>query len=266
VAASLLELREQVNKEWPKRNKGADGTIGDTAHSARASDHNPTEGGVVCALDITHDPKNGVDIGRLSDALAASRDSRIKYLIANGLILDSRPGNSPWRWMPFSGPDQHTGHLHISVLAARCDVSGPWAIGNTEVEDDMDQETSITQASDVAIGAAKGGSITRPFRWWLSAAYSHIIGLEKAVATQGTQLTVQGTQMAALTASQAALTTAQVLQASAQTVLLTQIRELVTALDSGHAPPVDVDVLADAIVARLGDSTAHDIAQRIVNG
>jgi hypothetical protein len=267
VAVSLLELRDQVNAAWPKRAKGADGTIGDTAHSARSSDHNPNSAGVVCALDITHDPSNGVDIGWLSDALAASRDPRIKYLIANGLILDSRPGNNPWTWTPFSGPDPHVGHLHISVLTSRCDVRGPWAIGDT-TEDDMDQETSITQASDVSIGAAKGGSIIRPLRWWLSAAYAHIIGLEAPVKKIGDALAVQGAQITALTASQAALAAAQVLQTTAQTALLTQIRELVTALARTPAQrsEVDVDALAAAVVARIGEGTANDIARRIGNG
>jgi hypothetical protein len=41
--------------------KDSDGSIGDEHHSARASDHNPDEHGVVHAIDITHDPKGGFD-------------------------------------------------------------------------------------------------------------------------------------------------------------------------------------------------------------
>src|SRR5687768_9650745 len=95
VAASLEKLREQVNSKWPNRSKAADGTIGDEAHRARTSDHNAwikdrdsngREIWVVSALDITHDPKNGVDSYKLADALKASGDERIKYIISNSRI------------------------------------------------------------------------------------------------------------------------------------------------------------------------------------
>lgn len=79
------------------------------------------------ARDYTHDPKAGVDIDRFSDELAASRDPRIKYIIANGLILDSRAGNSPWRWVRYSGSNPHTKHLHLSVMDnPSCDETRPW--------------------------------------------------------------------------------------------------------------------------------------------
>lgn len=45
-------------------------------------------------------------------------------------------------------------------------------------EDDMDQNSPVTQALDVPIGDIAGGTITRPLRWWLSAPYAHVIGLE----------------------------------------------------------------------------------------
>ena len=53
--AAALKLREQVNARWPDRDKRSDGTIGDTAHAARKSDHNPDADGWVKALDIDAD-------------------------------------------------------------------------------------------------------------------------------------------------------------------------------------------------------------------
>jgi hypothetical protein len=265
-ADSLLQLRDQINAAWPDRAKGADGTIGDTAHSNRVSDHNPNALGVVCALDITHDPKHGVDILAITNSLAASRDDRISYMIRNAMTL-SATGQHAWRWVPYDGNDPHRNHFHISVKTGRCDVRGPWAIGVPE--DTMDQDTSITQASDVSIGAAKGGTLTRPLRWWLSAAYAHIIGLEGPLKKIGDSVAAQGLQLAALTASQAALTAAQVLQATAQTALLKQVQQLValsTDAVPAHSSPVDVDALAERVVARLGDANASDIARRIGNG
>jgi hypothetical protein len=126
-AGSLETLREQFNRAFPQRNTASDGWIGDQSHQSRGSDHNPDANGVVHAIDVTHDPANGVDINRITDELAASRDPRIKYIIANGLILDSRPGNNPWKWTPYNGSNPHTKHFHISVLpGALGDDRRPW--------------------------------------------------------------------------------------------------------------------------------------------
>src|SRR5690606_9422972 len=120
VARSLETLRDQINARYPNRNRASDGTIGDAAHATRDSDHNPwvRDGrlGVVTALDITHDPAHGVDIDRLTDELQASRDPRIKYVIANGLIMDTRPGFNPWRWVRYTGSNRHTRHFHLQVM------------------------------------------------------------------------------------------------------------------------------------------------------
>ncbi|MGI8308783.1 hypothetical protein [Saccharopolyspora hattusasensis] len=130
VARSLETLREQLNTAFPGRSKASDGSIGDAALASRSSDHNPWHVvggiGVVTAGDFTHDLAHGMDIDRITDELAASRDPRIKYLIANGLILDSRPGNNPWKWMPYTGANPHRKHFHISVVAELCDDDRPW--------------------------------------------------------------------------------------------------------------------------------------------
>lgn len=115
LAVSLERLRQQVNDLAPKRSKQHDGTIGDRAHAARKSDHNPLPSGIVTALDITHDPAHGCDCRAIADALAANRDQRIKYLIFQGEILSSKV--QPWRWRPYTGPNAHMKHLHISVDA-----------------------------------------------------------------------------------------------------------------------------------------------------
>ncbi|TKG63093.1 glycoside hydrolase family 25 protein [Prauserella endophytica] len=128
VARSLLKLRDQINARYPNRNKASDGTIGDADHQNRNSDHNPWYGpGIVTAMDITHDPAKGVDIDRLTDELQASRDSRIKYVIANNLIMSGAGGPSPWVWRRYAGPNPHTQHFHLSVVAApACDDTRPW--------------------------------------------------------------------------------------------------------------------------------------------
>lgn len=122
---------------YPGRNKASDGTIGDEAHrlQGNASDHNPwitdSNGlGVVTALDITHDPENGPDIDKLSDQLVASRDPRIKYVIANGLIAGPY---TDWQWVENTG---HYDHVHISVNTDNYDDETEWKIG----EETMNKE------------------------------------------------------------------------------------------------------------------------------
>jgi hypothetical protein len=133
VAKSLLKLRDQVNAKWPNRNKEDDGTIGDTSHQNRSSDHNPwVDEGVVTALDITHDPGHGCDSYVLADTIRKSKDSRVKYIISNRRIANFAAigGASAWAWRPYGGTNAHDRHCHISVKAtkAQYDDQSAWTI------------------------------------------------------------------------------------------------------------------------------------------
>lgn len=123
LADSLSYLIKQINEAYPHRDKSWDGTVGDEAHAARKSDHNPNERGIVCAIDITHDPKNGPDGFALAEALRLSRDRRIHYVIWNRRIFNSTTTPS-WAWRPYNGPSPHDHHVHISVF----DDTEPWKI------------------------------------------------------------------------------------------------------------------------------------------
>lgn len=112
LARSLITLRDQINREYPNRSKASDGTIGDAAHRSRPSDHNPNPQGVVCALDLTHDPVNGFDAHALAEILRTNRHSNLKYIISNKRIASSRDN---WRWRQYSGSNPHSKHIHISV-------------------------------------------------------------------------------------------------------------------------------------------------------
>ncbi|HEX6903316.1 MAG TPA: DNA/RNA non-specific endonuclease [Thermoanaerobaculia bacterium] len=136
VAKSLLALRNQVNAKAPRRSKASDGTIGDAAHATRNSDHNPwvRDGamGVVTAMDITHDPANGCDAGALAEAIRASRDARVKYIIWNRRIASSSVigGVAAWTWRPYTGSNPHSKHVHISVRPEKAafDSEASWAV------------------------------------------------------------------------------------------------------------------------------------------
>lgn len=126
LAESLEVLRDQINLAAPGRSTTSDGTIGDAAHSASTSDHNPNSKGDVCALDITHDPNDGVDCHKIAASIIASNDSRNKYIIWNKKISNPKVSNGAWR--PYNGRNPHTLHMHLSVDE---DYNDPrkWAIG-----------------------------------------------------------------------------------------------------------------------------------------
>lgn len=130
VARALIQLREQVNKQFPNRSKAADGTIGDAAHASRDSDHNPWvkdgEMGIVTGLDITNDPGHGLDSEHLAEALRTSRDPRLKYVISNRKIASF--DHDDFKWRPYHGKNTHNHHCHISVKPAKSfyDDIEPW--------------------------------------------------------------------------------------------------------------------------------------------
>ena len=150
LAKSLDTLRSQMNRNVPSRSKASDGTIGDAAHASRSSDHNPwvKDGatGVVTALDITHDPANGVDIQKLADALVASRDARIKYIIGNGRIVSGSGRKQPaGQWRKYSGSNAHTRHVHISVKASKAqyDDTRDWSLPGRAATPAMKPQQSV---------------------------------------------------------------------------------------------------------------------------
>ncbi len=136
VAKSLARLRDQVNKKWPKRRTQNDGTIGDEAHQSNTSDHNPwvKDGskGVVTALDITHDPANGCDAGKIAEAIRSSEDPRVKYIIWNRRICSfQKVGTAKaWTWRKYTKKNPHTEHVHISVrsMKEQYDATEPWKL------------------------------------------------------------------------------------------------------------------------------------------
>jgi hypothetical protein len=121
-AAAALTLRKQVDKRWPKRDRGADGIIGDKAHQARPSDHNPNARGYVDAIDIDADllgkGKGRAVAQRLADqiiayaASGAAGSKRIKYVVFNDQVASGTYPTSMWKWRG-SGYG-HYDHIHVS--------------------------------------------------------------------------------------------------------------------------------------------------------
>lgn len=135
VSKALLALKAEVEAAHPGRVTVSDGTIGDPAHSARVSDHNPDANGIVHAWDVT--VWDGPDAGTeddvanpLAEFLRAKRDPRTKYVIHRGRMFRSydKPGIPAWTWSPYTGPNGHFHHVHVSVYG---DDGAPWGYPGT---------------------------------------------------------------------------------------------------------------------------------------
>lgn len=122
LAKSLVDLRNEINTLWPKRDKASDGWIGDASHTARKSDHNPdySSGGVVRAIDVD---KDGIDVNKLIQVL--KKDPRVNYFIFNHKIY----GASNFLPRRYTGSNPHTKHIHISIKTTKAaEASGSWGL------------------------------------------------------------------------------------------------------------------------------------------
>lgn len=146
LTRQLQAFREQMNATFPHRDKTSDGTIGDAAHQAESSGHNPDltanaeyEDGdgkdEVRAIDVDSDTGNSdvsmEDIVQHLLRLArAGKLGMIRYMIFNRRIWSSSDG---WVQRAYSGASPHTEHLHLS--GAYNQASDELASANYHLED-----------------------------------------------------------------------------------------------------------------------------------
>jgi hypothetical protein len=143
VAKSLIQLNKELLEAFPNRSTVSDGTIGDTAHSSRKSDHNPDSQGIVRARDFTEwDPNPHVsndDVAYiLCEFLRKGKDPRVKYVISRGRMFSSYATQSrkAWEWGPYTGPNGHFRHAHVSVQpGALGDDGSPWGLSEGTIVD-----------------------------------------------------------------------------------------------------------------------------------
>ena len=116
-----VTLRDQINEKWPKRDKRSDGWIGDRAHQARKSDHNPDKDGWVHAIDIDENfgPgwKKGTTAKEFADQLIqyareGKDNGRLKYVVYENRIASGTYRDKYWVWR--KGNWGHTQHIHVS--------------------------------------------------------------------------------------------------------------------------------------------------------
>ena len=116
---AAIAVLKQATALFPKRNKLSDGLLPSKAHLKLnpTSDHN-----IGLAVDLTHDPKNGIDCAEIFEKF--KEDKRVAYLIFRGKIWSRerrKEGNRK-----YSGSNPHNKHLHISINPIYGDDTSPW--------------------------------------------------------------------------------------------------------------------------------------------
>lgn len=268
----LVKLRDEFNQVAPKRDKGADGWIGDTSHAAASSDHNPDETGntpyedadnvdEVHAIDVDStgpwpDGKGGEAGGWFDKkvrAIAAREKveyesptilGRLQNIIWRGQIISRSWGWSEWR--KYEGSNQHFDHAHFSARyesATEADTR-PWGVATQE--DEVTEAELIAALNKWATSSAGKKAIAQAVLTWDPGkdADGKIIagGVENVNDTAGTNPTV-----APSWALRQALVNGQLGYQNRDR--LDALSEKVDSLPS--APTVDIPALASAIVAAL---------------
>jgi hypothetical protein len=116
--AAIAVLR-QATAISPSRKKASDGLLPSAAHRVQSpnSDHNTG-----FAVDLTHDPKHGIDCFDIFEKL--KEDERVKYLIFQGKIWSKERAKQGNR--VYSGSNPHNKHLHISINDGMGKDTSPW--------------------------------------------------------------------------------------------------------------------------------------------
>jgi hypothetical protein len=112
LAKSLVRLTAERNTRWARLRKlirwQQDAWLGDAAHKARPSGHNPDYRGCVHAKDFD---VRGMHVPKFLDRVIG--DPRVWYVIFDGHIY-SRTHH--WDKRKYDGADPHTEHVHVSIL------------------------------------------------------------------------------------------------------------------------------------------------------
>jgi len=149
AAPACTALRKQWTEKCPNRDQSSDGILSSDAHQLQnpSSDHDYGN-----AVDITHDPLDGVDIHAWVRELVKQNDPRVKYVISNGQIWADNRSDEGWRL--YTGENKHTKHAHISIYSYERDDVSTWFWYNPTGDNDM-TDAQAQQLVDLRAGQDK---------------------------------------------------------------------------------------------------------------
>ena len=140
-APALLVLLRQIDERYPQRSRASDGIMGDASHQARKSEHNLGD-----ALDVTRDERHGPPLDKL--AVVLLRDPRAWYTIFERQIRNNQIQAAAAR--PYSGPNPHDHHMHVSILRDRREDTTPWDLSG------LDEDGTANPAQVAAAAPSEG--------------------------------------------------------------------------------------------------------------
>jgi len=120
LVRSLSNLREQIDRAWPYRDRRTDGWLRWPANG-KSYGHNPDGKGAVHAIDID---KDGINPQWIVDHIYRG-GGVLWYVIWNRQLWSNDYG---WKPYAYHGLSPHTDHMHIEVrhTAAGENFTGDW--------------------------------------------------------------------------------------------------------------------------------------------
>ncbi|MFZ9922445.1 MAG: hypothetical protein ACO3E4_05985 [Candidatus Nanopelagicaceae bacterium] len=162
LCAAGIQLREQIDDDYPDRDRKSDGWIADARHLAKGtSDHIPDARGIVRALDIDADlnahKEEAYALVEKIRKCAKKGDKRIKYIIYDGKIMSPILG---WKRRTYKGANPHRSHFHISFTTLG-DKNGSFF--NLEGDtNERSKESSRELGKDILSNSTSDLSSSRP--------------------------------------------------------------------------------------------------------
>ncbi|MFC7535011.1 hypothetical protein [Actinoplanes sp. GCM10030250] len=167
----LVQLRTELNRIAPGRDRTSDGTIGDAAHQSSVSDHNDDEVGRVPIHDA--DSKHEVHafdadadlrtpnltmemvVQHILARCRSGAEVRLRYIIYNRRIWEA---SNSWKQRTYTGASPHTEHAHFSssYVTAREANTASWHLEDIPVAlTDADKTWLSAQIDAAATRAAE---------------------------------------------------------------------------------------------------------------
>jgi hypothetical protein len=163
----LGQLRTELNRIAPGRDRTSDGTIGDPAHQSRVSDHNDDETGKVPirdadskhevhAYDADKDLREpGLTMEMVVQHVVArcrsGAEKRLRYVIYNRRIWEASNG---WKQRDYDGDSPHIEHAHFSA----------------SYETKLEASTASWHLEDIPV------ALTETDKNWISAQIRDVVG------------------------------------------------------------------------------------------
>lgn len=176
----LVSLRDEFNRLSPGRDKASDGAVGDAAHAAESSDHEPddTPGLRTPYTDADNIPEvHAIDVDNNLRKSDWSMDRCVEIIVARhrkgtddrlqNIIYNRRIWSRSWGWTPraYTGASAHTEHAHFSARYGS--GTGPSNPENDTRPWGLLAQQQPTEEDDMA-GITQDDFNARMDAWWLA--------------------------------------------------------------------------------------------------